>query len=654
MRKLAALMAYGGAMLALAWGLEGASETRVTARIQGLPDIVSIADFFANENATWNYKISPDGKRLGWIGSHAGNSAVHYKILSEDEVRVISADRSITDFWWVQDSRRIFFSWDEFGDENWHLLTADTDRPDAAYVDVTPFPGVRVRVHQVFAHDPSTILIRMNRRDRSRFDMYRLNIDNGEEELLFEDPGDVSEWITTRQGEFLARVRTGEAGGWFVEVREEGGSWRKTFGGERDHLRTIGRPLDSRRVYALSNRGRDKVALVRIDLVSGREELVFEHDRVDIAGAWTGPGYELRGASYSPDYPVVKSFGPVMTRALADLQDGRRAGVEVTGVTRDQRFWTAMVERPTEGLSYYLYDTETREKTLIGRTDISRHKDGFGAMEPISFQARDGLRIDGYLTLPPVAGGKPFPMVLLVHPGPWSRVFWGYHHEVQFLVNRGYAVLQVNYRGSRGYGRRFMERGIGEFGRKMQHDLEDAVAWSVRRGIADAKRVAIYGWDYGGYAALEGLIQAPTLFAAGVAGSAPVDWTLALENLPPYDRPDLARYRTFLGDPRKPDDRAVLRDRSPIHRVDRIVRPLMLANGGNDVRGLTQETENVVAMLRQRDVPVEHLFIPNEGRWIQRWQSNVRFHRTLENFLGRHLGGRISPYHPVEIWQGLR
>lgn len=654
MRKLAALLAYGGSMLALALALDGASETRVAARIAGLPDIVSIRDFYANDDATWNYKISPDGKRLGWIGAHAGDSAVHYKLIGEDEVRVIRADRGITDFWWVQDSRRIFFSWDEFGDDNWHLLTADTDHPDAAYVDVTPFPGVRVRVHQVFPHDPSHILIRMNRRDRSKFDMYRLNIDNGEDQLLFEDPGDVSSWLTTGKGEFLARVRSGDPGGWFVEVRQEDGSWRRTFGGDRDHLRPIGRPLDVHRVYALSNRGRDKVALVKVDLVTGEEEMVFSDERVDIEGAWTRGKYELQGASYTPDHPTVKSFDPVLKRAMADLEDGRPANVRFTGFTRDGRFWTATVERDTEGLAYYLYDHEERKKTLLGVSDISRHKAGFGRMEPISFEARDGLRVRGYLTLPPVREGKPFPMVLNVSRGPWSRVYWGYHHEVQFLVNRGYAVLQVNHRGTKGYGRQFMEAGIGEFGGKMQDDLVDAVAWATGKGIADPKRVAIYGWDYGGYAALEGLISTPTLFAAGVAGAPPTDWNVALENLPPYERSDRALYHAFLGDPARPDDRAVLRDRSPIHRVDKIQRPLLLTQGGNDSRGLTPQAEAVVGALRKRDVPVQYLFLPDEGRWIQRWQNNVRFYRMLENFLGQHVGGRVSPYHPVEVWLGLR
>ncbi len=656
MTKLTAILAFGGVMLGVAWALENAwPATPPQPAYADMPELIPLRDFFANAEATWNYKISPDGKRLGWIGSYAGNPTVLFKVLDGEEIHAIRADRPIWDFWWTQDSRRIFFSWDEHGDENWHLLMADTDAPGEPYVDLTPFPGVRAHVLQVFPDDPSHILIRMNRRDPAHYDLYRLNLDTAEPTLLFENPGDVLHWVTSPEGEVLARLRSRSDDGWSVEVRDaETGAWRPTFGGAwNDQLWIVGYPRDAKRVYARSNRGRDRVALVRIDLETGAEEVVYEHPEVDLDGAWTDRGtYEIRSAWGYPGYLDAHYFDAELGKDLGRFRGDEPSIVWLSSWSRNDRVWTVGVSSATEGTSYYLFDRDAKRKTLLSVDDITRHRESFSPMEPVSFPARDGLRLHGYLTIPKGTAGKALPLVLSVHEGPWDRVRWGFDRAVQFLANRGYAVLQVNYRGSWGYGRRFMEAGIGEFGGKMLTDLEDAVAWAVARGVADPKRVAIYGWDYGGYAALEGLARTPALYAAGVAASAPSDWVAALESLPPYWR--ATYYHHYFGDPADPEQRAVLASRSPIHRAEQIEGPLLLVQGGRDARGMRAQADALVTALDAHGAEVEYLTFPDEGHWLQRWQSHVRFYRALENFLGAHLGGRVSPPDAVEVWLGLQ
>jgi dipeptidyl aminopeptidase/acylaminoacyl peptidase len=653
MRRLALVLLFGAGMLALVWALQPAS-TFAEAEAR-LPELISIRDLFANANARWSYKLSPDGKRLGWIGSYEGHPTVHFQKLGDDAVHALRTDRDIWDFWWVQDSRRIFFSWDAQGDENWHLLMADTDHPGEPYVDLTPWPGRTARVHQVFPDDPVHILIEDNRRDVASFDLHRMDLDTGETELLFENPGDVRAWITDPHGAMWGRIR-GDAS-WGLELwRAASGRWERRFGGESgERFEVVGRPLDPTLVWALSSRGRDRVALVQVDLETGAEEVVHAHPEVDVDGASADlETYALRSAWSTPGLPEARHFEPKVARVLEGFRQDRIANVWVTGASRDERIWSVSVSSDTEGTSYYLVDGETGARTLLHEADVARFRDRFAPMQPIAFTARDGLRIHGYLTLPKGSSGARLPLVLDVHGGPWWRWRWGFNHAAQFLANRGYAVLQVNYRGSTGYGRRFMEAAIGESGGRVQDDLLDAVAWAVERGIADPARVAIYGWDYGGYAALHALTATPTAFAAGVAASAPADWVAALEQMPPYWRHYAARYTAYLGDPADPEQRKALRALSPIHRLDRVVRPLLVIQGARDIRGMTEQAHAVVAALRARQAPVEYLEFPDEGHWIQNWQNNVRLYRSLESFLGAHLGGRRSPLDAIELWLGLQ
>jgi dipeptidyl aminopeptidase/acylaminoacyl peptidase len=375
---------------------------------------------------------------------------------------------------------------------------------------------------------------------------------------------------------------------------------------------------------------------------------------VDVDGAWVDlESYALRCAWSSPGYGETRYFDPKLERVAESFRRDPHAQIGITGYSRDEKKWTVSVTTDTEGTSYHLYDSETGAQTLLHAADIARLRDRMAPRKPVVFTARDGLRIHGYLTLPKGSSGAKLPLVLDVHGGPWWRWRAGFNHAAQFLANRGYAVLQVNYRGSTGYGRRFMEAAIGEFGGRMQDDLLDAAAWAVAQGIADPKRIAIYGWDYGGYTVLEALTATPEVFAAGIAASAPADWVAALEQMPPYWARYAALYREYLGDPADPEQRKMLRARSPLQRLDQVARPLLVIQGDRDIRGMTEQADAVVAALRARGAAVDTLEFPDEGHWIQKWQNNVRLYRTLENFLATHLGGRRSPLDAIELWLGL-
>ncbi len=275
-------------------------------------------------------------------------------------------------------------------------------------------------------------------------------------------------------------------------------------------------------------------------------------------------------------------------------------------------------------------------------------------MQPIEFTAQDGVLIRGYLTIPVGSAGTNLPMVVTVHDGPWDRSYWSFDRETQFLANRGYAVLDVNFRGSGGYGKRFMQLGIGKFATTMHSDILDAVSWGIAEGVADPDRVAIYGWGYGGFESLVAASSTPNVFAAAIDAAGTTDWEKTLESLPPYMQARKLMLQTYIGDPSTVEGLESLREASPIHQIDRIVRPLLVAQGGNDAWGIQDQVEEMVARLRELDAPVEYLYFENEGRSIQNWENQLRFYRAVESFLAKHLGGRISPITADEMWIGLQ
>lgn len=614
------------------------------------PALISVTHFFASRESTWGYRVSPDGTRLGWLASHGGRSTVHVRTLGENDVRPIDTHsrRTIWSFAWARDSRRLLYLLDEAGDENYHVYLASSDRPDAPPVDLTPVRGTRAWVHRVIRSDPDHVVIAWNRRDRTFFDLYRVHLDTGAHTLIAENPGDVIEWMSDQGGRPLARIRHIGPDERRLEVLREG-RWvpLQRYDLEEFNLRMLAATPDGRGVWLLSSRGRDRSALVRIDIATGVESLVYEDERLDVE--WVTMSERTGAPLAAFTYPGRQAIHFVDRTLGADLALLRRAtptGFYIVSLDDEERLVT--VEVFTEkGPEHWLVDRRTRERRLLGRHQMLAFADSLSTTDPIELTARDGVRLHGYLTRPP-GFAAPGPMVLLVHGGHWARDYWRYDRVVQFLANRGYAVLQVNYRGSSGYGRAFRELAIGQYAGTMHDDLLDAVQWAVRTGVADARRVAIYGGSYGGYAALVGMTFTPDVFACGVAIVAISNLVTFYETVPPYWKLSvMPLFHKYVGDPTVAEDRRRLEAKSPLFKADQVQRPVLLIHGAKDARVNVRESEQMVAALRNAGKDVRYIVFPDEGhgRDYGNWRNAVRHYAEVEDFLADCLRGRTSPPH---------
>jgi dipeptidyl aminopeptidase/acylaminoacyl peptidase len=418
-------------------------------------------------------------------------------------------------------------------------------------------------------------------------------------------------------------------------------------------LQVLGKSATQPLVWALSSRGRDRVALVAIHPTLGWERVIFEDSTVDVTGvamsrvtgdpliAYAEPGY--------PRYEILDAGLRKDLDALQHAQGPEPFGVQIVSSDNAETRLVVLIYTSTQH-RYYLVDRSSGSFTLLAEGVADDIAQSLGPMEPVSIASRDGLQLAGYLTRPRGTIQKTLPMVLLVHGGPWMRTHWGdpFRSEdasyAQFLASRGYAVLQVDFRGSTGYGRSFLAAGIGEFGGKMQEDLLDAVNWAVQAGVADPQRIAIMGWSYGGYAALTGLTMTPEVFACGVSVAGPTDLASLIESFPPYWTVDLSRWYDYVGDPALPEDRKEMTLKSPLSHAGKLQRPVLIVQGANDVRVRPDQAERMVAALRRAGKPVDYLVIPQMGHGMGWWAHRLAVLRRTETFLHGCLGGRASRF----------
>jgi dipeptidyl aminopeptidase/acylaminoacyl peptidase len=609
-----------------------------------LPELIALRHFFASREANWGYRISPDGTRLGWIASHDGRSTVHVRTLGADDVRPIDTHsrRTVAAFTWARDSRHVLYLQDQNGDENYHVYLASVERPGDPPADLSPVPGSRAWIARVIRSDPTHVVIAWNKRDRSVFDLYRVNLGTREHTLIAENPGDVTQWLTDWEGLPRARIRHVGPDEHRLEALREGG-WvvLQRLGLEEFNLQMLGVTPDDRALWLLSSRGRDRLSLVRVDIATGAESLVYEDQAVDLE--WVNLSERTREpltVSTDPGRQALRVFDPALDADLALLRRDTPTGLRILSFDDSERFVT--IEVFTEkGYESYLVDRRTKEHRLLGRSQLLQFADALATTEPIALSARDGLHLHGYLTRPPGLAA-PGPMVLLVHGGHWWRDYWRHDPVVQFLANRGYAVLQVNYRGSTGYGRAFRELAVGEYAGKMHDDLIDAVRWAVAGGVADPERVAIYGASYGGYAALVGMTFTPDVFACGVDVVGTSNLVSLYETVPPYWKlTNMSLFYKYVGDPSRPEDRRRMEAKSPLFKADRVKRPLLIIHGARDVRVNVRESEQMVAALRQAGKDVRYVVFSDEGHLrYGNWRNALRHYSEVEGFLAGCLGGR--------------
>jgi len=622
-----------------------------TSRDRAAP-LIPVGHFFENPERM-GAQISPDGSKLGYLAPEEGRLNVWVRPLDggDGDATCVTHDhvRGIAGWQWSRDSRRILYAQDQGGDEDFHLHVADLDRPAEPARDLTPFDGVRVSLVDVPHHDPTHVLLAMNQREPSAFDVHRLDLVSGELELVAVNPGNIGDWVTDPQGRLLAAAAQTPEGDTEILVRasEDDPFHSLAVYANEDGGDLYGFTPEGDALWVASAKGTDRKRLVRLRLVDAKEEVVDEHPDVDLTTAVIrGRTGELLAAVYLTERLEWHYHDEVFGGRVEAARSLHRGDLQ--GISRDEveQRWVVTFNDDREPGVTFSFDARTGEGRFLFKPRPKLDPGALAPMQPVLLTSRDGLPLHSLLTRPLGGPRTGLPMVLLVHGGPWAQDVWGYHPEVQFLVNRGYAVLQVNYRGSTGRGKAFTHAAEGELGRKMHDDLVDAVAWAVEDGVADPARIAVYGGSYGGYAALCGVTFTPDLFAAAISYVGPSSLVTVIRSFPPYWRPFLqGTWFRYVGDPGteeepNPEVVADLLERSPLTYVDRITAPLMVVQGANDPRVTKVESDQIVAALRDRDVEVAYLVKDDEGHGFANPENRLDLYRAMERFLAQHLGGR--------------
>ncbi len=626
------------------------SPSHPTLLAQQMPPLVPVRNYVADLDFNVAYQLSPDGKKIAWIGRSGFGPGIFVKNLASQEVHTLNTRFGRPT--WAEDSQSLLVMTDTAGDENVHVFKIDADDKDATARDLTPFDGATSYI-QSKVQNSGDLLIVSNRRNPKLFDLYYYTQATGDVRLLAENPGDVAQWVTDRQGHLYARVRKQEEQ--LIFERGPDGSdanWKQVFTWSYfDKVAPLEVSSDKQTAWVLSNRGRDKLALVKLDMNSGRETVVFEDPRVDISEAFISQkSFQPLLVLLDPDYQEVRILDDKLRSAFQKLVANRHVRFNPISLTRDENLVTGIITG-ADGAQNVLYDIKNEKLTVLGELTRSRINalSPLPVQKPISFTSRDGLTIHGYLTLPHGVQTGKLPTVLFVHGGPWARDVWGDGQQAFFLANRGYAVLQVNYRGSAGYGRNFQDKAIGEFAGKMHDDLIDGVDWLIAQGVADPEKVAIYGASYGGYAALVGMTSTPEKFACGIDFVGPTDLARLLETAPPYWEMGKTWWYRFVGDPNRPEQRKIMDAKSPLFKADRVTKPLLVLHGVNDPRVKFEQSTLMVEALRKAGKNVEFVEFKGDGHGNQKWSNNLKLYREMEDFLAGCLGGRSSSFDYFEL-----
>lgn len=613
------------------------------------PKLYAVQDFFRNPERGF-FRLSDDGATLGFMQPHgvdgqpARMNVFVQKLQGSTPVgpprRLTSeTERDIAQFFW-KGSNTIIFEKDLNGDENFHVLAVDAD--SGQITDLTPFTGVRASIQDDLQDDPDHILISHNGRNPEVFDVYRAHIRSGALTLVAENPGNIVGWQTDHQGRVLIAMASDGLDTTLLYRDTEDAPFSPIISTD---FRTVVSPeffdFDNRRFYALSNRDRDCLALVTIDPADpDNERLVFGPEGYDLDGA----GYSrlrkvLTEAVYQTHKPCHHFFDQITAARQARLE-ARLPGYEVTlqsGSRDETKFIVAAYNDRTPG-ARYIFDAVNDTLDKLADINPALPEDDMAPVHAIQYQARDGLIINGYLTLPVGRDPRNLPCIVNPHGGPWVRDGWGFNPEAQFLANRGYCVLQMNYRGSTGYGRKFWEASFGQWGLRMQDDITDGVQWLIAQGIADPARVAIYGGSYGGYATLAGITYTPDLYAAAVDYVGVSNLLTFMNTIPPYWKPMLTKMHAMVGNP--DTDRERLEATSPALNAQHIRTPLFIAQGAHDPRVNKDESDQMVAALRAQGVEVEYMVKDNEGHGFHNDENKFEFYERMEAFLAQHLQGK--------------
>ena len=599
--------------------------------------LIPMEDFFRNPDKS-SFQISPDGQHIAYMKPWKTRMNVHViNVETTDETRLTSSeDRGIYGYGWLGNNR-IGYVKDDGGDENIHFFAVNIDGTNE--IDLTPFKNVQTRIIDDLEDDPDHIILGLNKRDPRIHDAFRVNVTDGTMKLIAENPGNISGWMTDHDGNLRVAI-TSDGVNTSLLYRDSESESFKTILTTNFKVRVD--PLfftfDNKNLYVASNRNRDKSAIYTFDITETQEkELIFENDQVDVSGLmYSKKRKVLTGVSYTVAKREIFFFDD-WRKDIQNKLERKFPGYEVgiTSFSKDEKNAVVVTYSDKSRGTYYSYDVEKNEINELAKISPWLNEDHMAEMKPITYTSRDGLTIPGYLTLPVGSGGKNLPFVVHPHGGPWARDSWGYNSEVQFLANRGYAIFQMNFRGSTGYGRKFWESSFKQWGKTMQDDITDGVNWLIDQGIADPDRIAIYGASYGGYATLAGLAFTPDLYTCGVDYVGVSSLFTFMESMPPYWELYRSMMYEMVGHPE--NDKEMLTSASPLLHVENIKVPLFIAQGANDPRVKKTESDQIVEALKARGIEVPYMVKDNEGHGFYNEENQFDFYREMEKFLEKYL-----------------
>lgn len=616
-------------------------------------EIISRELLFGNPERTTG-RLSHDARHVSWLAPVDGVLNVWVAPVDDPgAAKPVTRDdyRGIRNYFWSYTNEHIIYLQDQGGDENWRVYSVDLASGETT--DLTPMEGIAAQINAVSRKHPQSILVGINDRDPSLHDVYRIDIETAERELVEQNEQGFAGYLADDDYRLrLAMQMLPDGGLAIMRPGDEGWeTWMEVPQEDTQATAPIGFTADGETLYMVDSRGRNTAALVAIDVATDESEVLYEHPRADVGDTIAHPvTHEVQAAAANylqTEWEVLDDAIAPDLEYLATVSEGE---IEVLGRSTDDRHWIVGYTRADAPFRYYRYDREARQAEFLFTTQPGLEEAPLVPMHPLVIESRDGLSLVSYLTLPVSADREgsgrpeqPLPMVLLVHGGPWARDVWGYDANHQWLANRGYAVLSVNFRGSTGLGNEFVNAGDQEWAGKMHDDLIDAVNWAVEENITTEDQVAIMGGSYGGYATLVGLTFTPEVFACGVDIVGPSNLNTLLESIPPYWEPLFELFATRVGDPRTEEGRELLRERSPLTYADRIVDPLLIAQGANDPRVKQAESDQIVNAMKENGIPVTYVLFPDEGHGFARPENRLAFNAVAEAFLSECLGGRVEP-----------
>lgn len=616
--------------------LNNAKQIKNGSNHEGVKEI-SVEDFMKNPG-NFGYELSPDGNYITYSSAWENRANVFVKKMNDDSepVRVSnSKDRDVAGFFW-KDNNLLYLK-DKGGDENFHIYSTTFNGSEEK--DLTPYPNVTVGVLSGLQGVKDEILIMMNKEDPTVFDVYKLNVKTGETTHVAKNPGNITSWLADRNGNVRIAVASDGVEGTILYRDSEKDEFKPFIEMEAgDEVMPLAFSKDNQYIYATSNKGRDKVEVVKYDL-KGNEEVIMSNDQVDVSGVlYSAEHDKLLYGAYITDKPHYQFFDENFEKLFRKIQSKLNVHESELGINdynKEMTKFIVSVSSDTVYGKYYYYDSTTDELTELATLSPWLNPNELAEMHPISYKSRDGLTINGYLTLPKNKEVKDLPLIVNPHGGPWARDMWGFNPEVQLLANRGYAVLQVNFRSSTGYGKEFLQAGNKQWGLKIQDDITDGVQWAIDQGIADPDRIGIYGASFGGYATLAGITYTPDLYAAAVDYVGVSNIFTLLNTIPPYWETMRNMFYERVGHPEK--DKELLTAVSPVFHADKIKTPLFVAQGANDPRVNKAESDQIVEALRARGVEVEYMLKDNEGHGFANEENRIEFYNAMVKFFDSHL-----------------